>query len=278
MVVFEELGVGDEPDLLEGLGPSDDSGDIEAIGNTILLASSSETAQLSEAGARTAEERIRSLFESMASSRKVLMGIIEFCTDRQTVAAVESKVDELQSNSLSIFTAANYCSHLQQAGAINRVTETGEDSASIKVEPIVVEEDGTEFLMPGSPPEVFWLTTEEGRRYLAADNPHERLMSLFSNEPAYLLIYKRILTLCLSDGGKTTKQLGAAVDDDAIVQKPRMYAQRFINRLEKCDALIWEKTWKTTDIGRLGVEELKSIQDSASSPEAAGEGATHDQD
>ena len=263
--LFDELDMDDEFDPLEdSLLNSEDEDEEEVvavIGNPSLLPVERPVGVEPKADPRTDAEKIVDLFNAMAPRRKVLLGILEFCVEKQTVSAVEAKVDKMQENNFSVYTAANYSSLLEQAGALHRVTEDGVDYTDVKVEPIVVEENGVEYIKPGKPPESFWMTTEEGCKYLEADNPAERLRELLANEPQYCPIYKRVLLLCSAEKGKTTKELGDAVDDDPIVQEPRMYVQRFIDRLEKCDALIWEKTWKTTDVGLLGIKELEGVAD-----------------
>ena len=51
----------------------------------------------------------------------------------------------------------------------------------------------------------------------------------------------------MCEDGKTVKEINAQVDDDPLVQKPRLYAPHFIDKLEKCDALEWADSWKTTE-------------------------------
>jgi hypothetical protein len=208
-----------------------------------------------------AEVRIADLFASMVPRRKVLLGILGFCQTPQPVAAVGAEVDRLQENDFSVYRAANLCALLEKAGAIRRVTEDGDDLTQVKVEPRVVEVDGIEYLEPGTPPEACWLDTDEGRAALAADKPLERLTELFAADAQYLPIYKRVLMLCAQEGGQTVKDLGTAVDSDPLVQKPRLYAPRFIDRLEKCDAVTWAKTWVTTDIGAEGLAMLDDVAD-----------------
>ena len=274
--LFDELDRDDEFNPLEdSLSDYEDDDEVfDILATTAKPPTESAVEIQPKADIRTDAEKIADLFKAMAPRRKVLMGILAFCTEKQLVPAVEAEVDELQKNNFSVYTAANYCTLLEQAGAIRRISEDGTDYANVTVEPVVVEEDGVEYLKPGTPPESFWVTTEEGCKYLEADKPAQRLRELFENEPIYHPIYKHILLLCSDEAGKTTRELGEAVDDDPILQDPRLYVQRFIDRLEKCDALIWEKTWKTTDIGLLGIEELEKAADDEASPESEAEGNT----
>ena len=58
------------------------------------------------------------------------------------------------------------------------------------------------------------------------------------------------------------------MDDDPLVQKPRLYAPHFIDKLEKCDALEWADTWTTTEIGREGLAIVKEMMATQGGDEA----------
>ena len=87
---------------------------------------------------KPAEERIADLLEAMAPRRTVLLGILAACAEPQPASAVSARVDELQENNFSVYSAANLCSLLEKAGAIERVTAEGEPAEDIEVEPQTV--------------------------------------------------------------------------------------------------------------------------------------------
>jgi hypothetical protein len=264
----DEFDLEDEFDPLEDTEPDPEDEDyeesVELIGAPELAAR--RTASTEATDTRPAAERIADLFDSMAPRRKVLLGILSFCQTPQLVTDVSAEVDRLQENNFSVYSAANLCMLLEKAGALRRVTQDGEEFSRAKVEPRVVEIDGVEYLEPGTAPEAYWLDTAEGREALEADKPLERLTELFATDARYLPIYKRVLTLCAQEGGQTAKALGDAIDSDPLVQNPRLYAPRFVNRLEKCDALVWAKSWITSDIGRNGLALLDNVTDDYLSP------------
>jgi hypothetical protein len=262
-LVDDEFDFDDEFDPLQDTGPDPEDDDydesIDYIGAPELT--QQRPAPVEVADTRPAKARIAELFKAMAPRRKVLLGILSFCQTPQPVATVGAEVDRLQENNFSVYTSANLCALLEKAGAMRRVTQDGADFGQVKVEPRVVEVDGVEYLEPGTPPEAYWFDTDEGRAALDADKPLERLAELFATDARYLPIYKRVLTLCARAGGQIAKELGVAVDSDPLVQKPRLYAPRFVDRLEKCDAVTWEKTWITTDIGAKGLAMLNDVSD-----------------
>ena len=127
---------------------------------------------------KPAEERIADLLEAMAPRRTVLLGILAACAEPQPASAVSARVDELQENNFSVYSAANLCSLLEKAGAIERVTAEGEPAEDIEVEPQTVVVDGVEYLEAREPVEIYWRITEPGRTALEADKPLERLRAL----------------------------------------------------------------------------------------------------
>lgn len=204
---------------------------------------------------RPAEERIEDLFKAMAPRRKTLLGILEFCLVQHTVEDVSTRIDELQEFNSSVFTPANLCKLLEDAGAIMRIAEDGTPYNEIEVEPILIEEDGVEYYEVAEPPQVYYIDTPEGRAYYEADNPLERLKSLLAKDEKYAEVYKIIFDMTSGEGA-TMKEIASAIDDLPIVQKPRLYAPHFIDKLEKCDAVEWRKKWNITEVGEEGKVEL----------------------
>ena len=251
----------DEFDPLEDTGADeeeDEGGDIAAIS----AATDTPGEQPAEpVDTRTPEERIDDLFKSMAPRRKVLPGILSFVQEPQTAEAVNAHVDELQQDNFSVYTAANLCNLLERAGAIERITADGQPADDTENEPKTVVVDGVEYLEAAEPVEVFWRITEPGQAKLDSDKPIERLRALLDEDADYAVIYKRILTLCAVEEGATTPAINGKVDNDPLVQSPRLYAPHFVDKLEQCDALEWRKAWFTTETGKQGLEMLADVVD-----------------
>lgn len=213
---------------------------------------------------RTPEERTNDLLKEMAPRRKTLLGILSFCLESKPVEETNAKIDELQKNSFSVYTPANLCTLLERAGAIERIDENDEPVTDEENEPEVVEVEGVEYLQPAQPKQVFWRTTAAGKAALDADKPLERLNELLESDQKYAVIYKRILTLCDNDTGTVIATINKHVDNDPLLKQPRMYASRFVDRLERCDALEWkDKAWHITDVGRTALELLADVEDEA---------------
>ena len=206
---------------------------------------------------RPAAERIESLFREMAPRGRVLMGLLEHLRTPRPADGLQAEVDRLQEHDSSVYKAAHYARMLERSGAIRKVDANGVDlDKRPESKPERVEVDGAVFLKPAEKVVVHWVATEEGLAYLDSDRPLERMRELLAAEKGYLSIYRRILTLCNAEGGQTAVALNAAVDSDPLVQNPRLYAPFFTTKLERCGALVWEGTWKTTEIGRAGLAGL----------------------
>lgn len=200
---------------------------------------------------RPAEVRVAELFDRMKPRRKILLGVLAFCGEPVTVDELNAHVAELQASQRSVFDGPALTALLERAGAIAKVEGTEEQ------EPQTVVVDGVEYLEPAAKVEVRYQVTPAGAAVLEADNPVGRLDAALEKEAIYKPIYLRILKACGEEGGKSAKELGALVDSDPLLQSPRLWAAHFFNILGECDALVWDGTWKTTDLGWDAVETLE---------------------
>lgn len=200
---------------------------------------------------RPAEVRVAELFERMKPRRKILLGVLAFCAEPVTVDELNAQVAQLQKAQRSVFDGPALTALLERAGAIAKVEGAQEQ------QPQTVVVDGVEYLEPAAKVEVRYQTTEAGHAMLEADKPADRLAAVWERDAIYKPIYLRILKACGEEGGKSAKELGALVDSDPLLQEPRYWAARFFNILGECDALVWQGTWQTTDLGWRAIEELE---------------------
>jgi hypothetical protein len=219
---------------------------------------------------RSAAQRIEDLFAAMATRRRVLLDILEFLDAPQRSDALQQKVEKLQEYNASVYSGYNLSLLLEEAGAIQKVSEDGSQfDEETEQLPDVVEVDGLPFFKPTDGKQVFWLITAEGRAYLEADDPFGRLAELIAEEPQYQAIYKNLLEFCDNEAGRGVEELAALIDDDPLVQKPRRYFSYFVKKLEDGNALVWTKKWHTTASGKRGLELLFSEPGEAAPEEAA---------
>lgn len=208
---------------------------------------------------RTPEERIADLFSSMAPRRRVLLGMLSYLDEPRRADALQEKVDELQRYDLSVFSGYNYSLLLEKAGAIEKVNEDGSafDEEAEQL-PDIVELDGARFYKPTDGKQVFWVITDAGRAYRDSDDPYGRLITLLQKDTRYHEIYRDVLSACEDDGGKTITDLSAIVDSNPLSKNPRRHCSYFAKALEDCGALRWEGSWRTTDVGKKGLDYILS--------------------
>lgn len=255
-----DIGFDDDFDPLEDLGPDEDCEVSEYNQDNIDTANSaSDSAEIIDD--RPAKERIDALLTQMAPRRKVLLGIMDFCRDPKPVSKVNEFVDSLQEHNFSVYSAANLCALLEKAGALIRLTQDGETADGASAEPQVIEVDGVEYLEANTQAETNWASTPEALALVDADSPLDRFMTLLEEDARYASIYKRLLEMTAAEGGAATPHLGSAVDKLELMQSPRLYAPHFVDKLEKCDAIEWTKTWTITEIGRAGLATLVDVED-----------------
>ena len=208
---------------------------------------------------RPASERIEDLFESLATRRRVLLGVLGYLDVPRRTDALLEHVDELQEHDRAVYTGLDYAQLLAEAGAVRKAAEDGSDfDEEAEQPPDVVVIDGARFYKPVDGKQVFWIATDEGRAYLAADDPLGRLTALAEQEPVYRPIYRRVLAACAKGEGegRSVAELERLVNDDPLVRKPRRFCSYFVKRLEDVGALSWQGRWRATHLGERALETL----------------------
>ena len=202
--------------------------------------------------ADAAFDRVSRLVEAFGPRRKVMLGLLDFCREPRAADEIVEWVNGAQADNVSVYGADVLCARLEESGGLRRL-ENAESS-----EPRVVVENGTEYLVPAKPASVCWGTTGAGVRVLESDDPLARLETALG-DGGYDVIFARLLEMCDQDGGASAGDMSMAVDDDPLVQSPRLYAPHFFNILARCDCLGWTgAAWRTTELGRDALARLVS--------------------
>lgn len=199
-----------------------------------------------------AAERIDNLFHVMSARRRVLMDTLRYAAVPRSFEEMVARIENFQKHDYAVYSASDYLRLLEEAGALCKTDGSGSPliSDTRRVPEIVVGADGREYYRPAEAPELHWLVTAEGAAVVEADAPLSRLSDLFAREERYVPIYRRVLSLCADKDGAATAEIACAVDDDPLLQDPRLMAPHFTDRLEQGDAIRWEGRWKITAIGR----------------------------
>lgn len=196
-------------------------------------------------------EAIENLLDSMKPQRRVLLGVLRLCETQQSVDAVAARINELQQASHSVFDAPAITAMLIRAGALAR---EGEDN-----EPEHIEIDGDTYWkpIPGTP--VTLQSTKVALDIVAADDPAGRARKILEDEAIYRPLYARLLSMASAEEGVFPSDLGLAIDDDPLVQEPRRFALYFIDKMEQCECITWDGSWKITEIGKALENELSDM-------------------
>lgn len=206
--------------------------------------------------------RTEALLARMRADRRALLAMLRACEKPCDAEALARAAQGAQAG-VSVYSPETLRRLLEQAGAVECVDRDGNPYSAAEAAPRTVVVDGVECLEPGEPPVPYWVATEAGHMAAEADKPLSRLEALFEEKADYLPIFKRVLAMCAQGQPVRTKEINAAVDADPLVQSPRYFASYFTERLEECDALVWEGGWKTTDEGLEGLAMLADVVDEA---------------
>lgn len=198
---------------------------------------------------RPASVRIATLFDEMQPQRRTLYGVLALCEEIKSDDDVIAFIQDCLKKRHSIFSASILCSHLERAGAIQKVFEDGAPYDYVP-EPEVVVEDGVEYLKPAECPAVYWVTTEDGAEFLAKKNSVDPIKSMLGAQVEALPLFKTILDMASADGGTTAKALAKLIDRDPVNQKKRIFSSKYVEMLYKAGALDWDGKWVVTDMGK----------------------------
>lgn len=206
--------------------------------------------------------RITTLVEKMPGTRGLFLGILELCSQEQESWDIDNYIlDQLQYYP-SVYTPVEFRAMLENAGALVFLPDEediqGEESPGVDDETAtetkpeaavgpVIDEEG--YLVVGEERSGSWVTSEDGKAFLASIDPRSQLEELFEAEPEFVDIYFSILELC-SERPHSLSELDSHLDSTLKALKPRRYTSFFLENLEKNDAVRWERNWITTEFGK----------------------------
>ena len=209
-------------------------------------------------------DSIASLIDKMPGTRGLILGVLELCQQAQAPGAIDDYIEEQLQYYPSVYTPVEFRAMLENVGALAFIPdeeEAGEDGAPAAGKGVdgaaaseaedttagaAVDDDG--FLVPGAERRGLWLTSAGGNAYLEGIDSRTGLEELLDAEPDFADIYLTILRLCAEEP-RSLQDIDSLVDATLRTLKPRRYAGFFFERLEKLDAVRWEKNWKTTELG-----------------------------
>lgn len=206
---------------------------------------------------RPARERIAQLLADMPPFKRWFLAILDSCRTERTAQQVEELVNGFEKKHQCVYSAASFCTMLEEAGALQKLTVDGTPYEDVEPQLIEVEEDGKKFLRPTPPPEVVWKTTPEGLEALGADDPLGELVQIVDGqEQAYAGVFQEILGMCDGDGS-SINQIKQQVNSNPVLEYPKKTAQFFMDYLDRNGAIEWDGAWKITEVGRALLNHLE---------------------
>lgn len=199
-----------------------------------------------------AETALLELIDHNPARRPVLLSIVKACEGGKATSELQTEVEHLQANNLSVYAPVTLCRMLERAGALTlEMPEVAQESEDVA--------EGVEYLQITEKIDPIWTATPEGlavwERFAGGEQFRDIVMD---RDARYLDVYKAIMHGVEPDG-MSKAQIEELTDTFDVVKSPRRFGGHFIDMLERCDALEWrDHAWRLTDLGRRMLAELES--------------------
>lgn len=212
----------------------------------------------------SAREAILQLFSYNPGLRPTLLAIINMCREGLAASEVESRVEEIVKDNLSVYEPMTMCHMLEEAGALTIVVPE-------PPEPAETEEGDAEYLEIDEEPDPVVTATDvaiEIADEYAEGREFRRIV--IEHESVYREVYIAVMELADCEEGTKLAAIEQTVDTFPIVMKPRRFGGHFIDMLEKTDAFAWKnRAWHLTEFGKKMLEQMKH-EDAADGDDADG--------
>lgn len=228
-------------------------------------------------------ERIEKLISGLPGQKFRILTGIRVCTEPKTLEEASAELEEKYPQGTSVYTAARIIELLCDAGALDRIDPeepAGEEDANndfhmdadasasamaniqpentlpasepqdddridcISLDQVDLQYDEVE---PAAPS--LYVATEDGLAAIEERWNASLATKVVIDEPQYMPIWKKLLSMCAEDGGKTKNEIANEIDADPLLQEPRRWCQYFIEKLKDANAIEWKEAWVITDIG-----------------------------
>lgn len=148
----------------------------------------------------------------------VLYTILSYCKEPKTFRALEAEVLALPEMKVPLQTTQVLVSWLVGCNGIKEIIRQEESS--------------------------LWATTKEGVRAFEEEASEDKLEALFVSDPIYKTIYLRVLDFCKE--AKSRMEIETHLENQPLLENPKIYANYFIETLERAGGLVWNGAWETT--------------------------------
>lgn len=190
-----------------------------------------------------ASERIEKLLKGIPGQQFRILSAVEACMDgEKTLSQVIEHVDAAFPHVSSVYGTGRLVQLLEAAGAIERIDAKGAQEGDEADDEVQRQEPST------------YIATCEGKAAVEARTGMGQMESFLQEEPRYIPVYKRILTMCTIDEGRLVQEINAVVNPDPVCAEPKRFSTYFLRRLEGVGAIRFDDSWKTTSYGKRSLE------------------------
>lgn len=204
-----------------------------------------------------ASSSLEGLLAALPQYRRLFLEVVKRAEQPCEEDSLYELIATWQQTNRSVYSPQTLCGLLKRAGALMRVDAEGNLFVPEHAEPETVEVDGQVYLVPTETDHGLLTSTEEALIWAVSDDPLGRFNQLLDENASFATVYRHILEACSDENGVAMSDLNTSVNALPEVRAQKLRAGAFVDRLEKCDAIAWNKTWHTTDIGAEALAQLE---------------------
>ncbi len=200
-----------------------------------------------------AVEALLDLMKRNPLQREIYLQVIEFCETRRALAEAEAMVASCPGFSLTAQTPFRLIANVVDNGGIHWYEVDAAGSVITEERKAGLTDDEADDLVEGFALE----TSDAGRKACELMAPERRLRDLFDQAPQRLGTYLDIIDLCSEPQSfkaiETLVRNSGAELVSASSGRP-LQPSYFVDMLERCGGLVWDKGWKATGRGECAGE------------------------
>ncbi len=223
-------------------------------------AQAAQTAQAAQGGEAEAdqpsfEDQVRAVERIVLHEplhREISYKILQFCRERHLLADVEAAIEAMPEYAHATKDPYHLIARLEKAGGLERfpLDADGEIVTAAQLEGL--NEDQADDLVR----DYAFQTTDAGDQAMENGSPANRMDGLFEAEPERKDTYIELLSF-FEEGDRSYQDVCDLLKGRDVLLKPnseggftRMQPSVFVDRLERCGAIVWDNGWQITDVGR----------------------------
>ena len=200
-----------------------------------------------------AAEALRALIDHNPARRDVLLAIIDACCGGCLTSEVTRRVDEVQKDNRSVYSAVTLCTMLQNAGALTFEMP----GAACEREDA---ETGAEYLEITEEADPAWTSSPEALAVLEEYSGGAQFWDIMERDGAYKEVYQAVLPF-VGQKPRSIGEISALVDTFEVVQSPRRFGGHFVDMLERVGASAWKDgAWTITQLGEDVMPQLEAAR------------------